>query len=67
MLGLGLKMDEFRVEIVKQVKMKLKKNGRHGKSIFGTGLDGLQNLRLNYQKPKKSEELEAFISLLSCA
>ena len=71
LLGLGLLlamlMGEFQVEILKQVKMKLKKNQRYAKSIFRIGLDTLQNLLFNYNKPKKHKELERFIILLSCA
>ncbi len=71
LLGLGLSlamlMGEFQVEVLKQVKMKLKKNKRYAKSLFRIGLDALQNLMFNYQKPKKYKKLEAFIDLLSCA
>lgn len=71
LLGLGLSlamlMGEFQVEIVKQVKMKLKKNQRYAKSLFRIGLDTLQNLLFNYDKPKKYRELEMFILQLSCA
>ncbi len=71
LLGLGLSlamlMGEFQVEVLKQVKMKLKKNQRYAKSLFRIGLGALQNLLFNYQKPKKYEKLEAFIHLLSCA
>ena len=71
LLGLGLSlamlMGDFRVEITKQVKMKLKKNKRYAKSLFRIGLDALQNLLFNYHKPKKYRELEMFICLLSCA
>ena len=71
LLGLGLSlailMGEFQVEITKQVKMKLKKNKRYAKSLFRIGLDALQNLLFNYQKPKKWIQLEVFILLLSCA
>lgn len=70
-LGLGLSLavltGEFQVDISKQVKMKLKKNKRYAKSLFRIGLDRLQNLLFNYQKPKKYRELEMFIQLLSCA
>jgi len=66
-LCLGMLMGEFRVEITKQVKMKLKKNKRYAKSLFRIGLDTLQNLLFNYRKPKKYRELEMFILLLSCA
>lgn len=71
LLGIGLLlsmlMGEFQVETLKQVKMKLKKNNRYAKSIFRIGLDALQNLLFNYNKPKKYKELERFILLLSCA
>lgn len=71
LLGLGLTlailMGEFQVEVLKQVKMKLKKNKRYAKSLFRIGLDTLQNLLFNYHKPKKYRELEIFILLLSCA
>lgn len=71
LLGLGLSlamlMGELKVEITKQVKMKLKKNKRYAKSLFRIGLDALQNLLFNYRKPKKYRELEMFILLLSCA
>ncbi|MCY7348800.1 MAG: IS4 family transposase [Pyrinomonadaceae bacterium] len=71
LLGLGLLlsmlMGEFQVEILKQVKMKLKKNKRYAKSFFRIGLDTLQNLLFNYNKPKKYKDLERFILLLSCA
>jgi hypothetical protein len=71
LLGLGLLlsilMGEFQVEILKKVKMKLKKNKRYAKSLFRIGLDALQNLLSNYNKPKKYKELEKFILLLSCA
>lgn len=71
LLGLGLALamltGEFKVEITKQVKMKLKKNKRYAKSLFRIGLDALQNLLFNYHKPKKYRELEVFIRLLSCA
>lgn len=71
LLGLGLAlamlMGEFKVEITKQVKMKLKKNKRYAKSLFRIGLDALQNLLFNYHKPRKYRELESFILLLSCA
>lgn len=71
LLGLGLLlsilMGEFQVETLKQVKMKLKKNKRYAKSVFRIGLDALQNLLFNYNKPKKYKELERFILLLSCA
>ena len=71
LLGLGLLlsmlMGEFQVETLKQVKMKLKKNKRYAKSLFRIGLDTLQNLLFNYNKPKKYKELERFILLLSCA
>lgn len=71
LLGLGLclamLMGEFQVEITKQVKMKFKKNKRYAKSFFRIGLDALQNLLFNYRKPKKFQELEIFIRLLSCA
>lgn len=71
LLGLGLLlsilMGEFQVEILKKVKMKLKKNKRYAKSLFRIGLDALQNLLSNYNKPKKGKELEMFIQLLSCA
>ena len=71
LLGLGLLlsmlMGEFQVETLKQVKMKLKKNRRYAKSFFRIGLDALQNLLFNYNKPKKYKELEKFILLLSCA
>lgn len=71
LLGLGLLlsmlMGEFQVETLKQVRMKLKKNKRYAKSLFRIGLDALQNLLFNYNKPKKYKELERFILLLSCA
>lgn len=71
MLGLGLLLSiltgEFQVETLKQVKMKLKKNKRYAKSLFRIGLDALQNLLFNYNTPKKHEQLERFIILLSCA
>lgn len=71
LLGLGLLlavlMGEFQVEVLKQVKMKLKKNQRYAKSLFRIGLDTLQNLLFNYHKPTKYRELEIFILLLSCA
>jgi len=71
LLGLGLTlailMGEFQVEILKQVRIKLKKNKRYAKSVFRIGLDTLQNLLFNYRKPKKYRELEIFILLLSCA
>ena len=71
LLGLGLTlailMGEFQVEILKQVKMKLKKNKRYAKSFFRIGLDALQNLLFNYHKPKKYREVKMFILLLSCA
>jgi len=71
LLGLGLclaiLMGKVQVEIWKQVEMKLKKNKRYAKSLFRIGLDALQNLLLNYDKPKKYIELQMFIQLLSCA
>ncbi len=71
MLGLGLclaiLMGEFQVEVLKQVKMKLKKNQRYARSLFRIGLDALQNLLFNYHKLKKYRELKMFILLLSCA
>ena len=71
LLGLGLLlsmlMGEFQVETLKHAKMKLKKNKRYAKSLFRIGLDALQNLLFNYNKPKKYKELEMFILLLSCA
>ncbi len=71
LLGLGLLlsilMGAFQVETLKQVKMRLKKNKRYAKSLFRIGLDALQNLLFNYDKPKKYKELETFILLLSCA
>ncbi len=71
LLGLGLLlsilMGAFQVETLKQVKMRLKKNKRYAKSLFRIGLDALQNLLFNYNKPKKYKELEMFILLLSCA
>ncbi len=49
LLGLGflltMLMGKFQVEILKQVKMKLKKNLRYAKSLFRIGLDALQNLQ----------------------
>ncbi|MGI9034429.1 MAG: IS4 family transposase [Pyrinomonadaceae bacterium] len=66
-LLLAVLMGEYQVEIVKQVKMKLKKNKRYAKSLFRIGLDTLQNLLFNYHQPKKYGELETFIILLSCA
>ncbi len=70
-LGLGLclaiLMGEFQVEVLKQVKMKLKKNQRYARSLFRIGLDALQNLLFNYHKLKKYRELKMFILLLSCA
>jgi hypothetical protein len=71
LLGLGLSlamlMGKFQVEISKQVKMKLKKNKRYAKSLFRIGLDVLQNVLFNFNKPKKNKQLQAFIELLSCA
>jgi hypothetical protein len=71
LLGLGLSlailMGKFQVEILKQVKMKMKNNQRYAKSLFRIGLDSVQNLLFNYHKPKKYRELEMFILLLSCA
>ena len=71
LLGLGLclamLMGKYRVEISKQVKMKLKNNQRYAKSLFRIGLDTLQNVLLNYHKPKKHRQLQTFIDLLSCA
>lgn len=66
-LCLAMLMGEFQVELTQQVKMKLKKSQRYAKSFFRIGLDALQNLLFNYQKPKKYRELEMFILLLSCA
>jgi hypothetical protein len=66
-LCLAMLMGEIKVEISKQVKMKLKNNKRYAKSLFRIGLDALQNLLFNYQKPKKYRELQMFILLLSCA
>lgn len=66
-LLLAIRMGEFQVETLKQVKMKLRKNKRYAKSLFRIGLDTLQNLLFNYRKPKKFRELEMFILLLSCA
>ncbi len=71
LLGLGLclamKMGELQVEVLKRVKMKVKKNKRYGKSMFRIGLDALQNALFNQNKPKKYRQLEMFIDLLSCA
>jgi hypothetical protein len=71
LLGLGLAlamlMGNFKVEITKQVKLKLKKNQRYAKSLFRIGLDALQNILFNYHKPKKYRQLEIFILQLSCA
>jgi hypothetical protein len=71
LLGLGLAlamlMGEFKVEITKQVQLKLKKNQRYAKSLFRIGLDVLQNLLFNHHKPNKYGELEVFILQLSCA
>jgi hypothetical protein len=71
LLGLGLclamLMGELQVEILKRVKMKLKKNKRFAKSLFRIGLDALQNTLFNQNKPKKRRQLELFIDLLSCA
>jgi hypothetical protein len=71
LLGLGLclamKMGEMQVEVLKNVKMKIKKNRRYAKSLFRIGLDALQNLLFNYHKPKKLTEFQIFIQLLSCA
>lgn len=71
LLGLGLclamLMGELQVEVLKRVKMKLKKNKRYAKSMFRIGLDTLQNTLLNQNKSKKHRQLELFINLLSCA
>ncbi len=71
LLGLGLclamKMGEIQVEVLKNVKMKIKKNLRYAKSLFRIGLDALQNLLFNYHKPTKRIEFQIFIQLLSCA
>jgi hypothetical protein len=66
-LLLAVLMGVFQVEVLKQVKMKVKKNQRYAKSLFRIGLDTLQNLLFNYRKPRKYRELEIFILLLSCA
>jgi precorrin-6B methylase 2 len=71
LLGLGLclamLMGELQVEILKRVKMKIKKNQRYAKSLFRIGLDALQNVLFNRDKEKKHTQLELFIDLLSCA
>ena len=52
LLGLGLclamLMGEFQTEILKKVKMKIKKNKKYAKSLFRVGLDALQNLLFNH-------------------
>jgi hypothetical protein len=71
LLGLGLclamLMGEIQVEVLKKVKMKLKKNKRYAKSLFRIGLDALQNVLFNRDKEKKNRQLQLFIYLLSCA
>lgn len=71
LLGLGLclamLMGEFQTEILKKVKMKIKKNKRYAKSLFRVGLDALQNLLFNHLKQEKRRQLQLFIQLLSCA
>ena len=71
LLGLGLclamLMGEVQVEVLKRVKMKLKKNKRYAKSLFRIGLDALQNALFNQNKPKKYWQLKTFVDLLSCA
>jgi len=71
LLGLGLclamLMGKIQVEVLQRVKMRLKKNERLAKSLFRIGLDALQNVLFNRQKPKKNEQLQVFIQLLSCA
>ena len=71
LLGLGIclamLMSELQVEVLKTVKMKVKKNKRYAKSMFRIGLDALQNALFNQNKPKKYRQLEMFIDLLSCA
>jgi len=71
LLGLGLclamLMGELQVEVLKTVKMKVKKNKRYAKSLFRIGLDALQNALFNQNKPEKNKQLQLFIQLLSCA
>lgn len=70
MLGLGLclalLMGVSQVEIRKRVKLKKKKHERLAKSLFRVGLDSLQNLLFNYEKPNKDKQLKLFILQLSC-
>lgn len=71
LLGLGLCLamliGELQMEVLQRVKMRLKKNKRHAKSLFRIGLDALQNALFNQDKPKKYKQLELFIDLLSGA
>lgn len=71
LLGLGLclamLMGEFQVEILKSIKLKLKKNKRYAKSLFRIGLDKLQNVLFSAKIPRKHQQLKMFIDLLSCA
>ncbi len=66
-LCLAMLMGEFQTEVLKKVKMKLKKNKRYAKSLFRIGLDALQNILFNHQKQRKQRQLQVFIQLLSCA
>lgn len=66
-LCLAMLMGEFQVEILKRVKMKIKKNQRYARSLFRIGLDALQNLLFNHQNRRKQRQLFLFIKLLSCA
>lgn len=70
LLGLGLclamLMGELQVAILGKVRMRLKKNQRMAKSLFRIGLDALQNVLFNRNKPKKDRQLQLFIQLLSC-
>lgn len=71
LLGLGLclamLMGEFQVEVLKKVKLKVKKNKRYAKSLFRIGLDKLQNVLHNSKISRKHQQLMQFIDLLSCA
>jgi hypothetical protein len=71
LLGLGLSlamlMGEIQVEVLQNIKMKLKKNKRYAKSLFRIGLDALQNALFNRHQLKKEKQLQQFIELVSCA
>lgn len=66
-LCLAMLMGEFQVEVLKRVRLKLKKNKRYAKSLFRIGLDKLQNALHSSKIPKKHQQLMQFIDLLSCA